>query len=139
MLSRRALALVFLIVAVTLAGCAASGPERHKVSGSVQFRGRPLEKGLISFVPEDPARGEFATLPINGGKYETPASNGLLAGKYKVLISSPAGEMKPPGPDDPPGISGIQKDLIPARYNEKSDLTREVKAGDPNVFDFELK
>ena len=139
MLTPRALALAVLITATPLAGCGPAGPKKYKVSGAVQFEGRPLDQGVITFAPEDPNQGTYATIPITGGKYESPPDGGLLPGKYKVMISSAAGEAAPPGPDDAPGISGIQKDRIPAKYNANTELTREVKADDPNVFDFDLK
>ena len=39
----------------------------------------------------------------------------------------------------PPGeIPKPKKDPIPAKYNTKSELTAEVKAGVPNTYDFPL-
>jgi hypothetical protein len=33
----------------------------------------------------------------------------------------------------------VEENILPARYNELSDITREIVAGEPNVFNFDLK
>ena len=64
--------------------------KRFPVSGKVTYNGNPLEKGVISFVPDDP-KGVGATGPIENGAYtlSTGGNNdGARAGKYKVAITS---------------------------------------------------
>jgi hypothetical protein len=62
--------------------------KRFPVSGNVTYNGEPLEKGSISFVPDDP-QGVGATGAIDRGSYtmQTGATaDGARAGKYKVTI-----------------------------------------------------
>jgi hypothetical protein len=64
--------------------------ERFPVSGSVTYNGNGLEKGSISFVPEDPA-GVGASGAIENGSYAMSISgnnDGARPGKYKVIITA---------------------------------------------------
>ena len=64
--------------------------KRFPVSGTVTYNGKPLEKGAISFVPEDRG-GIGATGSIENGSYtlSTGGNNdGARAGKYKVTITA---------------------------------------------------
>lgn len=73
---------------------------------------------------------------ITDGHYEIPETKGLPPGKYLIRISA-ADESAPP--EAMPGESNkIAKELIPAEYNRESDVTREVVAGEENIFDFEI-
>ncbi len=54
------------------------------------YNGNPLEKGAISFVPDDP-KGVGATGAIENGSYTMSTggnSDGARAGKYKVTITA---------------------------------------------------
>jgi hypothetical protein len=61
----------------------------------------------------------------------------LPPGKYTVQISAPdipsGYKPVPVGGEIPPS-----KELIPERYNLKSELGIEIKSGGGNVFDFDL-
>ena len=64
--------------------------KRFPVSGTVTYNGKPLEKGTISFVPDDP-KGVGATGAIENGSYTLSTggnSDGARAGKYKVTITA---------------------------------------------------
>src|SRR5688572_116279 len=79
------------LAVVLLPGCGGSdGPERYAVSGSVTLDGQPLDSGSILFGPEgDGGNGGGAT--ITNGEYSIPADSGLVAGKYRVRITSAGG------------------------------------------------
>ncbi len=119
---------------VLLAGCGSEGP-RQAISGSVTFKGKALE-GKIDFEPTG-SEGTQAGTVIANGKYTIPRDKGLVPGNYKVMISSPEGQIEEPDPGGNPLI-GQAKDRIPAKYNRKTTLFREVKKGGSNVFDFTL-
>jgi hypothetical protein len=132
-----------LVVAVVfLAGCGDSGPKRYGVKGTVTYKGKPIENGLISFVlvGSEASSGGAA---ITGGKYELPEVAGLAAGEYEVIISVPTGGPPPKeSGDEPPGTGAGEKETretLPAKYNSKTELKREVKAGEQNEFNFDLK
>ena len=56
--------------------------------------------------------------------------SGAAVGKHKVAIS-----LSQPDPKNPEGAA---KDLIPAKYNAKSDLTFDVPSGGTDKADFAL-
>ena len=130
-------------VAVVLLGLAAcgcgSGPSgRYAVSGTVSFKGQPLEYGTIEFVPATKEITSFQGAPITDGKFSIPADKGLMPGKYMVRVSSAEKTAQPsesiPGVAPPPA-----KDRIPPEYNENTKLTAEVTEKGPNTFDFKIQ
>lgn len=123
-----------------LAGCGGAEDElpREAITGSVKLNGEPLKEGRIQFQGALPAGAG-----IFDGDYSISRAEGLVPGKYQVLIfgamaqpqAAPAkGGM--PG-DTPPPKKGA-KEPIPEKYNAKSKLTAEVTKGGPNNFNFEL-
>lgn len=129
-------------LAVTLIGCSDSdGLPREAVSGEVAIEGEPLAKGLITFLPADSQLPTQAGGPITNGKYSIPGNEGLVPGKYRVVISSPLEDSNKskdtvasgPGMPPPP-----PRDAVDAEFNANSTLTAEVKTGG-NQFDFEVK
>ncbi|QDV36534.1 hypothetical protein [Tautonia plasticadhaerens] len=65
--------------------------KRYSVTGKVTFKGAPLEKGRIDFIPTDLENGRPATGTIQDGIFRlttlTPG-DGALPGDYKVTISA---------------------------------------------------
>jgi hypothetical protein len=113
-----------------LAGCSPSGPPTYPVSGTVLFDGKPLPRGDIIF---HAARGDLGADAgkIKDGKYSFRAK----AGKKKVAILA---SKAVPGKRDP--IMGpLIENYIPARYNDETTLTTEVRESGENQFDFQLQ
>jgi hypothetical protein len=106
----------------------------ESVSGTINFKGKPLDYGAIIFVPEAMDAGLVGrTAIITNGQYSLPAAEGLKPGKYIVKITS--GEAaKKVKEDELPGEPVPTKERIPAKYNEFSNMTFDVQAGQPNVF-----
>lgn len=126
---------VILILALT--GCGGGGepiPELAQVTGIVTMNGTPLSNAKIIFEPQQASdkarrRASSATTKSDGSytlEYNSDAS-GATPGSHKVLILK-----MPDNPDD----AGMQ--LVPAKYNDKTELTAEVKTGE-NSFNFDLK
>jgi hypothetical protein len=124
-----------------LTGCGGSDKlPREAVSGTVSVEGKPLKTGLITFLPDDsntPTQGGGVVLE---GKYTIPRNQGLVPGKYRIVITSPEDKPAPldmtnnaPGMPPPP-----VKEVIPRQYNSESLLTADVKAGAKNEFEFNL-
>jgi hypothetical protein len=128
-----------VLAAVALAGCGATST-KQPVSGTVTWKGQPLETGMIRFLPQDgPARTE-AVAVITQGRYAVPGEHGLDPGTYKVSVSSPdpkSGVI----PDAPPGERGgyPATERIPAKYNSQTQLTFEVRAGVPSTYDVAIE
>lgn len=121
-------------------GCGGADPHgRQPVSGTVSFKGRPLDQGRIQFLPMEVGKGAGAGSLVAKGNYAIPASQGLSPGQYRVQITSPKAKKGAPlaGPPGmkmpPPG-----EERIPAEYNLKSRLTVDVKQGAENKFDFTI-
>lgn len=137
----RALAYPFAVVlAAAAAGCGGGdGLPRQSVSGKVSLGGQPLEKGTVSFIPDDPAMKDPTSggSPIQGGSYAISPEVGLVPGKYKVAISSPSTETAQG--EAPGSAAALPRERIPAKYNTASTLGAEVKAGQGNTFDFDLE
>jgi hypothetical protein len=131
---------VLLATLAAVAGCAGKDPYgREGLAGVVTFRGRPLEAGIVEFLPPDPNQGISARALIHDGKFAIPQVQGVPPGTYRVLITSPEPNTKdepvgPPGMKMPP----LGQERIPAKFNRDSQLTVEVRANDANTFDFKI-
>ncbi len=88
-------ALAGLIVAAFSSGCrpAYEGPQRFRVSGSVTYKGQPVPKGQIRFMPDTSKqnRGPGGGAQIVDGRYETVRAMGVVGGHYIVTISGTDG------------------------------------------------
>jgi hypothetical protein len=117
-----------IVLLALFAGCGPSGPELAPVSGRVMLNGRPLENADVVFQPAGSKRPSYGQTDAEG-RYQLAFKRGeagALVGDHTVLISvSPEIVRKPPH--------------IPPRYNTLSELKREVKSGEENVFDFDIK
>jgi len=130
--------LVFALVIVV--GCAKPGTDpTGKVTGTVTYKGQPLERVSVGFFPEKgrPASGRTDAQ----GKFTLSTfvpGDGAVPGRHTVTIVEvydrpPKGtpefeKWKPPPP------------RFPAKYSDaqKSKLTAEVKQGQKNDFTFNL-
>jgi hypothetical protein len=137
---------VCLIPIVLVACNLDSGPPRAPVTGIVTYRGIPVAKAQISFIPTsgDP---QIATgMTDEQGKFSLTTmdlNDGAIVGSHKVQIMAH-------GPDRPlkPGEigSGLPGEMvrgdpaIPTKYfdAQTSGLTFDVKKPGPNEAKFEL-
>ncbi len=122
-----------LIIACCGIGCGSSNaPELGSVHGVVTLDGKPLEGATVEFYPTR-GRPSIATTDEDGEynlKY-TLEEMGATLGQHTVRISTFEEYL-----DD--NENDAQKpERVPTKYNAKSELKREVKAGD-NPFNFEL-
>ena len=123
---------------LTLVGCAdtkVTDVKRVKVSGTVKLDGKPLQSGRIVF---DASNGQApASISILDGKYDDVAP----IGKCKVTInSSKKTTMREITKMDGPGHDEVMEiNLLPERYNAKSEISKDVSIDGPNVFDFDIQ
>ncbi len=114
------------IVMVSTLGCGGSGqPPLGRVTGKVTIDGEPLAGVIVVFQPEE-GRPAVATTEKDG-TYEliyVAGVKGCKAGPNRVSFAAPTG--------------GSPSHAIPAKYQGKTDLDREVVEGN-NTFDFELE
>ncbi len=133
--------------------------KRYPVSGTVTYNDNPLEKGEISFIPEDAKSNVGASGTISKGSYTLSTGgnqDGAQAGKYKVTITakedylarakadfqkeSKKEEVNYIPPQFVAKAEAAAKSLIPAGYGDArtTTLTAEVKAQSSNPIDFKL-
>ncbi|CAN5886907.1 hypothetical protein BH23PLA1_BH23PLA1_28370 [soil metagenome] len=133
-----------LLLICNAMGCGGDGLPREGVSGSVSFDGKPLESGIITFVPTDPNTPTQGGTTIANGTYSIPRSQGLVPGKYKVIVSSGSGEgsvekpvedLEELGPGMPPVPAA---EAIPSQFSGNTVLEANVTAGGSNQFEFSL-
>jgi hypothetical protein len=120
-----------VVAAAAAAGC--GGPAAGEVAGLVTLDGTPVGSGAISFIPAD-GKAPTAGGAIVDGKYNVA---NVPVGTAKVVIngSKVVGKKALYGPGSPERAT--YGELLPDRYNDKSELTFEVKHG-PQTKDWEL-
>jgi hypothetical protein len=103
-------------------GC---GSKDSNVSGEVTLNGQPLKQGIIRFVPVD-GKTQTADAQIVEGKFSAT----VPAGEKRIEISAPkvVGKKKM---IDEPGAKEVEEvaELLPERYNVKSELKMNVESG----------
>ncbi len=114
---------------LVLAGCGPGGPRFFDVQGHVTFEGDDVATGDIVFTPQDPRiapeagkirNGRF-TARLREGTHRVEITALAIDGKTPILMGSPLAE-----------------NFIPARYNERSELTAEVSERGNHDFKFQL-
>lgn len=134
MACRHFIGFVFLSI-VFGAGCN-RGPVLYPVSGTASYKGAPIKFGTIDFRGKD---GSTAAAQIVDGKFDIPAISGLPPGTYAVSMSYPDPKIPPPMGNAPPGEALPNREMLPKKYNDQSELTAEVKAQPKNELVFDLK
>jgi hypothetical protein len=145
------------VLALTSCGGEDAFGKRYYVSGTVTYNGTPLEKGKISFIPEDP-KGVGASGIIENGSYTLSTgggNDGARAGKYKVTIFAREDATAKAKADFAKAAKGVDpgylpgqflaraeaqaKSLIPTGYGDvrTTNLTAEVKE-QSNTINFPL-
>ena len=122
------LTLFLITAAVVLSGCNSEGT--RPVTGIVTLDGEPLSDVFVTYYPIGGGRGNSNAQTDDQGRYAlryTSTAKGAIPGNYKVLISK---TKKMP--------NGVEKELLPARYNTKSELIAEIQSSGTNVFNFDL-
>jgi hypothetical protein len=132
-----------LIVLTLLAGCGrGSTIDRAVISGTVSYQGRPVEDGLIRFVPIKGAEGPPAGATIANGAYTVKALGGVPAGVCRVEINgfrpSPASQGPPGSPASEFPRKGRQQ-YLPPKYNRDSQLEVTIEPGGGQTKDFNLQ
>jgi len=127
--------------ALVTAGCGDTTVKpvaRVKVSGAVKVDGKDVKSGTITF---DPQNGQApGSLNILDGKYEGLAPVGKCKVSINALEKMTTKEwQKRKGQPviDGPGYEEVQEiNLLPDRYNSKSEIIHDVTEPGPHTFDF---
>ncbi len=80
--------LIAVLMSGFFVGCSGeSGPRRVAVSGTVTVDGKPIESGIIRFLPTGKNGGPPASVMIADGHYSLSSEMGPIPGFYQVLIA----------------------------------------------------
>jgi hypothetical protein len=146
----RFLSLLLVAAFGVVAGCSGAGDNkpREAVSGAVTLDGQALASGTITFNPTGAARDAEGMggggVTISNGRFSLGRDVGLLPGSYNVAIyasDKPADRTKPAQVGNLKSAE-LAKELIPAKYNSKSELKADIKKGGGNdalKFDLQSK
>jgi hypothetical protein len=130
------------IVAIAI-GCAAlfasgcGGPKRLPVHGFVTLDGKPLPFGYITLAPKGNTSSPTAGAKIVDGKFSIASGVGLLAGEFRVEITASRPTNKTIR--TPRGVfSNVDEQYLPARYNNRSELSAKIKPNGADPLSFNL-
>jgi hypothetical protein len=120
------LPLVSLVVTLLSTGCGKSDQlQRVLVSGAVTYKGQPVEKGQIRFIPADGTKGPVTVDPIEQGQYTTKNTEGVPVGTHRVeILGYDAKEYASAGTG--PGAPPVPQ-LLPKKYNLQSTLKETLE------------
>jgi hypothetical protein len=123
------------VAALTMLAGGGCGPGDNTadVSGTVTFDGAPVADGSITFVPSD-GKSPTAGGVIKDGKYTCRVPVGPM--KVSITSAKEVGRKKLYQTKDSPEVP-VMKEILPEKYNMKTELTYEVKSG-TQVKDFTL-
>lgn len=126
---------ILLFVAV-VSGCGGpAGPAMVPVSGAVQYDGQPVAEGSVTFVAPD-GSSVPNVLTITDGRYV----GRVVAGQKRLEVRGmrraklAAASAGGPGTEDGTAL----RNYIPAAYNDRSTLVREITPPGPLVIDLDL-
>jgi len=128
-----------VLAALAVAGCGGpDGPPREPVSGVVTLDGKPLEKGLITFTPEGGGDLVVSGLVVDGA-FHLPREEGPGLGPHRVDVSSRKATGKTlKDRNDPENPVEERVEVVPPRYNLRSELRADVVQGGDNRFTYDL-
>ena len=128
------------VLLATCFGCGNKGPRRAAVSGHVTVDGRPIDEGVIQFLPVEGTVGPETGGVIDNGQYDIPQNRGAVVGKSRVeLRASKKTGRKIQDPTGRPGtLTDEYKEMFPPSSNTNSSLVREIK-DDLNTLDFDVR
>lgn len=116
-----------------------------EVSGKVVFDQSPLVKGVVTFKPAgvvNASSEDVRRIAVIDGEYSLKGGRAIKPGEYSVTINSSRDINKKTKQEATPEMDPtdiVSEELIPAKYNTKSELKAMVSESGPNVFDFDLK
>ncbi|TWU17287.1 hypothetical protein Pla52o_52930 [Novipirellula galeiformis] len=116
-----------LLTGLTLAGCSSSDPlDRAIAEGTVTVDGTPLAIGDITFVDDDPSV-QSDNVKVVDGAFSGPVIPGTkkvqIRGYEVVSANVPA--------DSPEAGTTFKKQILPARFNDQTELTETIPSSGP--------
>ncbi|MDR2439769.1 MAG: carboxypeptidase-like regulatory domain-containing protein [Planctomycetaceae bacterium] len=113
-----------------VSGC--DNPAPANVTGTVTFDGKPLPQAMVIFSPVDGSRSSVGVTDAQGTyklRFSASAS-GAIVGEHKV-------EIRTATTDPDPSDKTKAVEIIPARYNNSTELRQILKKG-TQVINFDI-
>jgi hypothetical protein len=132
----RYLASCLSVAWMVVAGCGSSA-EKLPLAGEVLVAGNPVAEGSITFTATAGDATAYGT--IQNGKFTIPAAGGIPAGSYRVVIlgfETTGRQIE--DPDFPGQMINEKQSIVPARYNENSQLEVEIGRESSQSLTFQL-
>lgn len=126
---------VLAVAVLGAASCSESGPLKVPTSGKVSYRGKPVARGQIQFIP---AAGPSVQAPITNGEYRVDYKGGVAVGESRVEIESFVVTGKKSKQPEIARFEDGSEQVIPKKYNLESTLKVTITPGGPNVQHFAL-
>lgn len=128
---------VALLLCIVFAGCGGSSdaPALVKVSGVVNFQGKPLPEATLTFYPSSGPVGVGRTDADGAFQIRTNGSLGVVVDTHKVTVFVTDAAAEPP-PMDGNEMAVANKSVLPKKYADKetTDLQITVSAeGNENL------
>lgn len=119
--------LLLPLALVCVGGCTGDG--KTTVNGTVTFDDAPIQSGTILFVKTEGGLVREGDI-IKNGAFRVS----LPTGNYKIEVSARkvVGKTKAVGVGDPVETE-LTEEMIPERYNTKTELTQEIKSNTREV------
>lgn len=135
MMHRMQIRFIFgIVLMVFLVGCGRSS-SLTEVSGTAVFAGQPVETGTIAFYPEN-GKGPTAAGVIIGGHYQLNVAPGQKRVAIEAFHITGRRHFKASDPNSP--MVDIREQILPERYNTKTELACEVTSA-ARTHDFVLE
>ncbi|MDA0659091.1 MAG: hypothetical protein O2931_07860 [Planctomycetota bacterium] len=120
-------------------------PPRATIAGQVTYQGKPVAFGDIVFEPiGDKWKGFYCQHKIIDGKYSIN-ENGPIVGKNRIEIhgyrqtNQVVPDISGRRLNEAPAMANGLLPYIPSEYNDQSDMTIDIVAGQNENRDFQLK
>ncbi|MHC2070415.1 carboxypeptidase-like regulatory domain-containing protein [Bremerella sp. T1] len=121
-------------------GCNDPADPAGKLSGTVSYKGTPLDDGMVSIVNYETGVRIDTEIQADGTYLATTHKGGLPPGEYKVVVFPPEITDPNPPPNSEPGMVLKEMDNIPKKYrsHQTTPLSVSIGAGE-NSFDIEMQ
>ncbi|MFG0261190.1 MAG: hypothetical protein ACF788_02225 [Novipirellula sp. JB048] len=115
---------------LTLVGCGSGDPlDRALVEGTVTVDGAPLAIGDITFIDDDPSV-QADNMKVVDGAF----SGRAIPGTKKVQIRGYEVVTPDLPADSPEAGTTYKKQILPAKFNDQSDLVETIPAAGPIIY-----
>jgi hypothetical protein len=128
-------AVVAAAAGIVSSGCGDAASKTVRLQGAVTLAGKPLPddaQGSITFRPATSQQAPAVTVPIAGGRYDSPNTP---AGKVKVYFNVQAPTGRTYKSERAGGQVAEMQDVVPEKYAQGLDLD---VAGDSDEQNFDL-